>query len=96
MVYESGNPFIEKINSYVYFITLVNTKTIFAKTVSKYNFLTLIPEFLDGNRTLDDLKLEKTKSILKVYDVPLDRFMYSSLAFGDAIAKWKHIGKVVT
>lgn len=76
----NGNPFSEKISSYLHFICLVNTKTLLAKTVSKQNFISLLPDFLSGARSLKDFKLEMDSNFIKISDAPLDRCIYSSEA----------------
>lgn len=52
-------PFLDKINSYLHYVTRTQSKRTMAESLSKQNFLILLPQFIMGARSLKDLKLEK-------------------------------------
>lgn len=92
----SPNKYIEKINSYLHFVALSNTKTILVSTLSKSNFLCFLPEFLSGTRTLSDFILRKDDGLVTVYEKNLERGIWDRGAYEWVIQKWGHIGQIVT
>ena len=68
-----------------------------AESITKQNFISLIPNILNDSRSLNSLKLQRSGGLIEIADTMMDKNLVADdEIFNILLKKWKVIGSIVS